>query len=107
MTYLLLDGGFLLAAGACAAVAAVRGRLTRRYAAAGGIALAIVLLLTAVFDNLMISAGLFSYDPDHLVGSFIGRAPIEDFAYPLAAAVLLPSIWVLLGRKEGDADAQA
>jgi hypothetical protein len=30
---------------------------------------------------------------------FIGKAPIEDFAYTVAAAVLLPSLWTLLARK--------
>lgn len=101
MTYLLLNAGFLLVAAACAAVAAWRGLLPRRYVAATGIALAVVLVLTAVFDNVMISAGLFAYDPAHIAGLFVGSAPIEDFAYPVAAAVLLPSVWVLLGPRRG------
>jgi len=103
MTYLVLNAAFLLAAVAVATVAAARGRLTRRFAAAAGIALALVLVLTAVFDNVMISAGLFAYDAAHLAGVFVGLAPIEDFAYPVAAAVLLPSLWVLLRRHEGGA----
>ncbi|KGJ82873.1 hypothetical protein GY21_00595 [Cryobacterium roopkundense] len=107
MNYLLLNACFLLVAAAVAAVAATRGRLTRRYTAACGIALGLVLALTAVFDNLMITAGLFSYDPAHLVGLLIGSAPIEDFAYPVAAAVLLPSVWVLLSDTEGGARAES
>lgn len=58
-----------------------------------------LLALTAVFDNLMISAGLFSYNPERISGMFIGRAPLEDFAYTIAAVVLLPSLWVLLTRR--------
>jgi len=27
----------------------------------------------------------------------VGIAPLEDFAYAVAALVLLPSVWVLLG----------
>ena len=56
-------------------------------------------VLTAVFDNVMIGMGLFHYSPEHLTGLRIGLAPIEDFAYPLAAAVLLPSLWTVLGRR--------
>lgn len=45
-------------------------------------------VLTAVFDSIMIAAGFFHYDPDALAGPLIGLAPIEDFAYPLAGALL-------------------
>lgn len=58
-----------------------------------------LLALTAVFDNVMIGAGLFHYSPEHLTGLRIGLAPIEDFAYPLAAGLLLPSLWTVLGRR--------
>ncbi|KFF61060.1 hypothetical protein JF66_00245 [Cryobacterium sp. MLB-32] len=107
MTYLILNAGFLLVVTTCVVAAALRGLLTRRLMASMGIALGIVLTLTAVFDNVMISAGLFSYDPAHLVGWFVGLAPLEDFAYPLAAVLLLPSIWVLVGARKGGARADA
>ena len=58
-----------------------------------------LIVLTAIFDNVMIGIGLVGYDRALISGIFIGRAPIEDFAYPVAAAVLLPSLWTLLGRK--------
>lgn len=61
--------------------------------------LAVLLLVTAVFDNLMIGVGLVGYNPAKISGVLIGIAPLEDFAYAVAAAVLLPSIWVLLARK--------
>ncbi|WP_308010932.1 lycopene cyclase domain-containing protein [Streptomyces sp. AC495_CC817] len=61
------------------------------------IATAVVLLaLTAVFDSLMIAAGLFHYAPELLHGARIWLAPVEDFAYPLAGALLLPALWALL-----------
>ncbi|WP_199182396.1 lycopene cyclase domain-containing protein [Cryobacterium sp. Y11] len=97
MTYLLVNAVFLTIAALVAVAAGVRGQISRRCVPAVALALALTLLLTAVFDNLMIAAGLFSYDPQHISGLFVGLAPIEDFAYPVAAAVLLPALWVILG----------
>jgi lycopene cyclase domain-containing protein len=68
-------------------------------ARAVAITAAALLVLTAIFDNVMIGAGLFHYSPEHLTGLRIGLAPLEDFAYPLAAALLLPSLWTVLGRR--------
>ena len=59
-----------------------------------------LLVLTAVFDNVMIAAGLFTYPSEHLSGLRVGLAPIEDFSYPLAAAFLVPAVWTLWGREE-------
>lgn len=53
-------------------------------------------VLTAVFDNLMIASGLFDYGGHALSGVFLGLAPLEDFAYPLGSALLLPALWLLL-----------
>ncbi|MDJ0338870.1 lycopene cyclase domain-containing protein [Cryobacterium sp. PH31-O1] len=97
MTYLLLNGVFLVLAALLAVVAVLRRLISARFIAAVAVALTLTLLLTAVFDNLMIGAGLFSYDPEHISGLFVGLAPIEDFAYPLAAAILLPALWLLVG----------
>jgi lycopene cyclase domain-containing protein len=60
----------------------------------------ILLISTAIFDNLMISIGLVGYDTTKISGAFIGIAPLEDFAYPLAAIVLLPALWMLLGPRK-------
>ena len=96
MSYLLLDAVFLAAAVAVAALALSQRRVGRQRIAAVGIALAALLVLTAVFDTVMIAVGLVAYDPELLIGLRVGLAPLEDFAYPIAAAVLLPSLWVLL-----------
>ena len=95
MTYALIVGPFLLLAAAVTALTARRERFGRRMAASG-IAALVLLALTAVFDNVMIAAGLFTYPSEHLSGLHIGLAPIEDFSYPLAAAFLLPAVWTLL-----------
>lgn len=102
MTYLALTIPFL----AVAVVAAVLALLAqpaeriRRHLAATGITILVLAVLTAVFDSLMIGAGLFYYSPAHLSGIFIGLAPIEDFAYPLAAALGLPALWWMLTRRK-------
>ncbi len=108
MSYWALNLVFLAvvaATGIAAAIVAVVGRAPdalRRLAAPVGITAAVLLALTAVFDNVMISVGLVGYDPKLISGAFVGIAPLEDFAYAIAAVVLLPSVWTLLGadRKE-------
>ncbi|WP_430296696.1 lycopene cyclase domain-containing protein [Sinomonas sp. B1-1] len=107
MSYLLLDLVFLATAAGLAALLSARRRGARPGARRrtlawvplliAGVAL---LALTAVFDNVMIAVGLFSYASAALSGLAVGLAPLEDFAYPLAAAVLLPALWVRLSRAE-------
>lgn len=98
MSYLALNAPFIAVALAVliSAIAVRRVPLSR----AGGEVLftAVVLCaLTAVFDSLMIYVGLFEYAEHALVGIRIGLAPIEDFAYPLVAAILLPGLrWLLM-----------
>lgn len=63
-----------------------------------GVALLVVGLLTALFDNLIIGFGIVAYDPETLSGLMVGLAPLEDFAYTVAAVVLVPLLWTLWGR---------
>jgi len=100
MNYAQLNAFFLLAVAAMGLWAAIvaRRRGGLRVASIALAALAL-LLLTAVFDNVMIAIGLVGYSEARISGSLIGIAPVEDFAYPIAAVVLLPSLWVLLPRK--------
>ncbi len=65
----------------------------------------VLLVLTAVFDSVMIAAGLFGYADGTRLGPAIGLAPIEDFAYPVAAVLLVPAVWTLARRpaREGPA----
>jgi lycopene cyclase domain-containing protein len=107
VSYLLLDLVFLAAAAGLAALLSARRRgpnpdARRRTPAWAPLLIAGVALLalTAVFDNVMIAVGLFSYASAALSGLAVGLAPLEDFAYPLAAAVLLPALWVRLTRAE-------
>jgi len=107
MTYWAINAPFLAvtaAVGILALVLVARRRRAglRRWAVP--VALAVLLAMTAVFDNAMIGVGLVGYDPDRISGVRVGIAPLEDFAYAVAAAVLLPSLWVLLGRRTSRAD---
>ncbi len=95
MTYPLIVLPFALVTVAVTLVSMRRPRFGARMTASAMAALVLV-VLTAVFDNLMIAAGLFTY-PEHLIsGIRIGLAPIEDFAYPVCAAFLVPAIFALL-----------
>ena len=96
MTYWLLNVWFLLAAAVVFGVAMALSWRPRWQAVAG--ALGIVLLLTAIFDNMIIGFGIVDYDPEKISGVRIGVAPVEDFAYTVAAALIIPSVWEWLGR---------
>jgi lycopene cyclase domain-containing protein len=65
---------------------------------ASSISAAVLLVLTAIFDNVMIGVGLIQYPEQHLSGLRIGLAPLEDFSYPLCAAFLVPAVYTLLAR---------
>ena len=61
-------------------------------------------VLTAVFDTIMIDVGLYVFDPDKILGLYIWGAPLEDFAYAIAAAIGMPVLWVALGRRKDRQD---
>ncbi len=104
MTYLLLNTPFLLVVG-LVAVAAVLVRRSPRWKAVG-LAAILLLTLTAIFDNVIIGTGIVAYDDSLISGVRIGIAPIEDFAYTVAALVLLPSVWELLRRSPTQHDGE-
>lgn len=99
MTYATLALPFVGLAVVVLVVAAVVRRPGRRWWTATGLTLLALLVLTAVFDNVMIAADLFRYDDDITSGLTIGLAPLEDFAWPLAAGLGLPAA-ALLARRE-------
>jgi lycopene cyclase domain-containing protein len=95
MTYALLILPFA-AITVAVVLATVRRPLFGRRMAASAVAAVVLILLTAVFDNLMIAAGLFTYPSSHVSGLRIGLAPLEDFSYPVCAAFLVPAVFTLL-----------
>jgi lycopene cyclase domain-containing protein len=57
-----------------------------------------LLTLTAVFDSLIVSLDIVGYDTSKILGVYLGSAPIEDFFYAILSAILVPTIWNILGR---------
>lgn len=98
MSYLALNAPFVAAALVVLIAAVVLRRIPVGRVCGEVLFTAVVLCtLTAVFDSLMIHAGLFEYAEHALIGIRIGLAPLEDFAYPLVAALLLPGLrWLLM-----------
>lgn len=87
--YLLLNVGFMVIL-FLATLKLSRAGLTRRPLL---LVLGILLLMTAVFDSLIIALGLVTYDSSRILGLYIIKAPIEDFSYTLVAGLLVPLLW--------------
>ena len=60
----------------------------------------VVLAMTAVFDNLIIWAGIVAYDQTLISGVKLALAPIEDFSYSLVGLILIPLVWELWERRK-------
>ncbi|MEN9989129.1 MAG: hypothetical protein RL508_108 [Actinomycetota bacterium] len=59
------------------------------------------LLLSLIFDNLIVGLNIVGYDPSKLLGLRVPLAPIEDFAYSAVAAIMIPVLWQQFGKKRG------
>ncbi|STC69217.1 lycopene cyclase domain-containing protein [Corynebacterium pilosum] len=90
MTYLLISLPFLLVA---IIVCARRWRRYPRQGAVTAIVLATVLILTVIFDNLMIAFGNVAYGEDQNLGIYLGLVPIEDLFYPIFAGLIITAVW--------------
>ena len=83
------------------AIVAAAGLLMRRLLRFRPVLVAssVLLLLTAIFDNGIILAKIVAYDPSKISGIHVGVVPVEDFAYCLAAGLLMPLIWNIVKGK--------
>lgn len=97
MTYWLLNLAFL-AIVMVVAVASIIARRAPRWRVVGLAAIPL-LILTAAFDNVLVGVGIVAYDPSRISGARLGVAPVEDFAYAIAAVVLLPCLWSLMAPR--------
>jgi lycopene cyclase domain-containing protein len=88
MTYLLLTVTVM-------ALVAIYAFLMRHWLVAKPLVgtAAVMLTLTAIFDNVIIETGIVAYDQGKISGIMVGVAPIEDFAYTVLAIVLVPSLF--------------
>ena len=102
MTYPLLVLPFIALTVVVTAISAVRPGFRRRLAASA-LGAVVLVVLTAIFDNVMIALDLFTYPPEHLSGLRIGLAPLEDFSYPVCAAFLIPAVFALISRRKDSA----
>lgn len=100
MSYAALAGLFLLAPLLVLVLAAMLRRPDRRWWTSTAVTVLALIALTIGVDSLMIAVDLFRFAEEDLLGIRIGLAPVEDLAWPVAAGVLLPSLWLLLTPKE-------
>lgn len=59
-----------------------------------------LLVLTLVFDPLIIYLNIVDYNPDKVLGLYLFGAPIEDFFYAVYAACIVPLVWNRLDEKD-------
>lgn len=90
-TYLILNLAFMLAV---FIIARMSFHLPSKAIA---VTLLVLLVLTAVFDNVIIGLDIVGYDSSKILGIYIGNAPIEDFMYAILAVMLVPVVWRKLG----------
>ena len=99
MTYAVVAAAFVAASAAVAVFVSIRLGLGPRWWMATALTIAILVVLTIIFDSLMILSDLFRFDDGHLLGIRLWHAPIEDLAWPVAAGFLLPSLAALTAEK--------
>ncbi|WP_062070568.1 lycopene cyclase domain-containing protein [Demequina sediminicola] len=94
MTYVILSVAVLaVIAIACAPV------LRRLPARPLALTALVLIILTIVFDNVIVGLGIVDYDPELISGVLMPIAPVEDLAYAIGAVLLIPTFWELLGGK--------
>jgi lycopene cyclase domain-containing protein len=94
MTYWIINLPFVLAAALVLAGASATRRPPR--GRAWWLAAVVMFVVTVVFDNAIIGFGIVDYDDTLISGLRLGFAPVEDFAYTLAALLLIPALWHLM-----------
>ena len=87
-SYLLLDIGFILIAASlcCAQLRSLSAKNLIK-------TVVVVLTLSLIFDQFIIAYDIVNYHENLLTGLFVGKAPVEDFAYSIVAAILMPALW--------------
>ncbi|AMJ45281.1 lycopene cyclase domain-containing protein [Corynebacterium stationis] len=96
MTYLLISVPFLILS---AMVWVQRRKTSKQQVRVTLTAAGLLLILTAIFDNLMIFADLVGYGEAENLGLKVGLVPIEDFFYPLFVVLLVTAWWPHEGEK--------
>lgn len=64
------------------------------------LSLTVLLILTAIFDSMIVGFKIVGYDLDKILGIYVGLAPIEDFFYAVMALLIVVVVWNKLERKD-------
>ena len=99
MTYLLMSLPFIAVAVVVFVFGAVHARhrdALSPYLSGWAVATASLVVLTVIFDNVMMAAGFFDYGREQISGARLGLIPIEDLMYPIAGALLLSGLGQML-----------
>lgn len=100
MSYATLNMLFLAAVCTVTVVLTRRAGVGVRWWTSVGLIMVALLVLTVIFDSIIIMTDMVRYDESLLVGVTIWHTPIEDLAWPVAAALLLPALWTWLGSRK-------
>jgi lycopene cyclase domain-containing protein len=90
-SYIVLNLIFITAV--LVAMRILLGRQLFQFSSRAGVVLVLLLVLTLIFDNLIIAAGIVDYNFDKTLGIIIFKMPIEDIFYSVMALLLMHTLW--------------
>lgn len=97
VTYMVLNIFFLMVA-----LIVLAWRKLLSFGHAVWLTLVVLLVMTIMFDSLIIHFGVVAYDLNKILGVRVGLAPIEDLLYSLLAGLAVLAIWKGLDRERKD-----
>jgi lycopene cyclase domain-containing protein len=65
-----------------------------------GWTLLVMVLVTLIFDNVIVALGIVDYDATKISGLVLGLVPIEDFAYTVVSVLAVSAIWHKLTKEK-------
>jgi lycopene cyclase domain-containing protein len=65
-----------------------------------GWTLLVMVLVTLIFDNVIVALGIVDYDTTKISGVLLGLVPIEDFAYTVVSVLAVSAIWHKLTKEK-------
>ena len=62
--------------------------------------LLVMVLVTLIFDNVIVALGIVDYDTTKISGVLLGLVPVEDFAYTIVSVLAVSAIWHKLTKEK-------
>lgn len=90
-SYILLNIIFIISV--VTAIYILLGRRLLQFLSRVGAVLILLIILTLIFDNIIIAVGIVDYNFDKTLGIIIYKMPIEDIFYSLMALLLMHTLW--------------